>query len=879
MAKPGDVMEFRSGLHGIDAPQNLGILVTRQRRKGVPWVTVATIKGRLDLKAEHVTKRVFKQRFDGDLRNEEATLSRLRQLLELHTDGRLAEEAEDDLGALEEDLWEAACDQDRAWTEDELAALHYGDAASGLQRKQVRDALDRCRRRGVGRFETVAGRGDTWRPWTRTERDQMRVAFRALEDLRARLVAVEETEEGRAFVRVELADAALTDADQATLAWVKDAMVQSIEQDGQFDRLAATEPLFGIGGFGAVQAFGMDLHRILGFLAQDWIRSAHTSRSSDYIHFLLESGLWNSEDAVQGLMRRHVNQEPFFQHKPDERANADANELPEPAPGDPGREDLRHLRCHTIDPPDAKDFDDAVGTEDLGDGRTKLWVHIADVSHYVRPGSYLDKHAKDRATSVYLPGRVLPMLPHRIADHLCSLRDDGDRFALSAAITIEADGSVGSATFHKALIRVTENLAYADALARRDAGNKEFQALFDLAARMRSHRKGLALETGELKVLLEESGFSSLEKHADDATRMIETFMVTANEAVARHLADHDQPLLYRCHPLPDAQKAERFGHQAQVLGFDIDFALPEKAQKEASASGGMSLLDQLKAGGGSLNLFGGGMNFTGGGAPADDEDDDGPVELEAPEADKGFAGLTPDEQDAWLAPFRNAVEAFAAASPNKAEVGTLCLLRCMGRAYYTPDNEGHFGLASTHYCHFTSPIRRYPDLVVHRNLKAMIAGEEPLHPADELQRMCDHCSDQERAADALERRIKSACLVLASLHGETAFSTAAARITGVMASSLWVLLDDGIEARIPARDLPGGPYSVDEWESMLFVSDIEAPQRFSTEDLAEFGEFYDDELGEMRKVRARLGNRVSVKLAGRDVAEGKTGAQLQSWT
>ena len=203
-----------------------------------------------------------------------------------------------------------------------------------------------------------------------------------------------------------------------------------------------------------------------------------------------------------------------------------------------------------------------------------------------------------------------------------------------------------------------------------------------------------------------------------------------------------------------------------------------------------------------------------------------------------------------------------------------------MGRAFYTPENLGHFGLASTHYCHFTSPIRRYPDLVVHRNLKWLIAGREgPVpHAAEDLQRMCDHCSDQERAAADLERRIKSACLVLASLHGETAFATAPARITGITPASVFVRLDGGIEARSPARDLPGGPYQVDEWESMLYVGDREAPQRFDAEDLASFADWYDEELGERRKVRVRLGDAVQVRLTGRDVADGRTGAAVTAW-
>jgi ribonuclease R len=206
-------------------------------------------------------------------------------------------------------------------------------------------------------------------------------------------------------------------------------------------------------------------------------------------------------------------------------------------------------------------------------------------------------------------------------------------------------------------------------------------------------------------------------------------------------------------------------------------------------------------------------------------------------------------------------------------------MLGCMGRAFYTPDNQGHFGLASTHYCHFTSPIRRYPDLVVHRNLKWLLAGRQGAapHTQESLRTLCDHCSNQERAADGLERRIKSSCLVLASLQGEGS-ADARARITGLTPASLFVLRHDGIEARIAGRELPGGPYQVDEWESMLFVGEHDDPARFveaSTKDLLQW---LDAESGEVRRVRARLGDRVTVRLAGRDVAEGRTGARLVSW-
>ncbi|MEA3204273.1 MAG: ribonuclease [Thermoplasmata archaeon] len=847
MSKPGDLVEFTPGLHGIEVPRNLGILLDRQRRKGVPWVRVLTLEGEKELKAEHLRSRLFKARYEGELKDKPKLEARLRQLVALATGGGLQEESEDDLMRLEQELWEATCHAGRDdWTEPEVAAAHYGPGPSPGQLRSVRECLDRCRRAGTGRFQTFGGRGDRWRPWTRAEADAMRRAWTDLQALRNKLVSVREIDGERMFVRLELHDVSLTPRDLETLQWVKAAMAQFLHWDGVPD---GGEPVAGIGGLGAVQAFGLDLHRALGFLAQDWIRSEPTTTSSNYLHFLLEAGLWSPADAVDGLIQRHVNQEEFFEHKEDPRAEADAAGFPDPAP-EGGRADLRGLACYTIDPPDARDFDDAVGIEELPGGGHRLWVHVADVSHYVALDTYLDRHARRRATSVYLPGRVLPMLPHRISDHLCSLRDDGDRYALSVSIEVDAEGRQGATKFYKALIRVTKNLSYAQALERGRAGEAPFAAMLGLAERMRRHRRGLALETGELKVLLGATGFSALEKHADDATRMIETFMVAANEAVARHLEAETTPLLFRCHPLPEPDRAERFRHQLETLRIPADLTLPRKPGA-AALPVAESLLDRLKAGGGKLNLFGGGIEMTG-------EDEPEPTAPPEPVKALGFSDLGPQEREAWLRPFRVVVDLLAD-HPDRdlAEVATLKLLGCMGRAHYTPDNEGHFGLASTHYCHFTSPIRRYPDLVVHRNLKWLLAGKAgpAPHTQESLRALCDHCSNQERAADGLERRIKASCLVLASVEAES--GSRRARVTGVTPASLFVLCDDGIEARIPSRDLPGGPYQADDWESMLVVP---------------------GEAGGPDVVRARLADRVTVRLAGRDAAAGRTSAQLLQW-
>ncbi len=884
MTKPGDVVEFKPGLHGLESPRNVGILLDRFRKKGTPWVRLVTLDGAKEIKAEHLSRKAFKARYEGDLKDTNAVQTRLAHLIQQNATGALAEQEEDDLSRLEEALWDSTCDAGREeWSEVEIAAAHYRAAPSPVQLRNVRDALDRCRRAGTGRFQTVGGRGDKWRPWTRTEQAAMLRSWQDLQALRAKLVQRIEGADGQEFQRVPYEAAQLTEKDKATLEWVKAAMAQFIDWDGVPD---GGERVAGIGGLGAVRAFGMDLHRSLGFLAQDWITSEHTSTSSDYIHFLLESTLWTPSDAVAGLVRRHVNQEEFFEHVPDEAAELEARRFAEPTLAeDPDRTDLRHIPCWTIDPADARDFDDAVGIEVIPEG-TRLWVHVADVSHYVRPDTKLDRHAKKRATSVYLPGQVLPMLPPRLSDHLCSLRDDNDRFALSVGLDIDAEGKVTARQFHKAIIRVTENLHYAEALQRADSGQEPFAALMALAKRIRSNRRGLDLETGELKVLLEESGFSALEKRADPATRMIETFMVAANEAVAEHLDTGGVGVLFRCHPLPDRSKAERFSHQLATMGVKATLDLP-KPVGGATAGGtsvGESLLDRFKAGGGKLNLFGGGIDFALAKDPsattALTPDDAAVTAVGKPIRPPGFSSLSVAEQEEWLAPFRVVLAKLAEHQDGDlADVATLKLLACMGRAFYTPDNEGHFGLALGHYCHFTSPIRRYPDLVVHRNLKWLIAGKPGTapHAKESLRAMSDHCSNQERAADGLERRIKSSCLVLASLQSAGG-SESPARITGLTPASLFVVRSDGIEARITARDLPGGPYQVDEWESMLFVSDRDQPDRLADASTRQMLEWLDEESGELRRIRARLADKVRVALAGRDVAEGRTGARLVRW-
>lgn len=884
MAKPGDVVELRSGVHGLEAPNNLGILLARRLVKGTPTVKIVTLKGTLEVKQDRLTKRIFKRRYEGKLDEERTVLAWLQERLGEHADGRLLEEAPDDLEALEVDLYELAVrEEQEVFDEGELATLLFGSEPSSVQRKALLEVLERNRKPGRGRFET-AGSGNRWRPWQAEEIAAMRKAQADLAALRTKLLPeelldrdVEELQEEVTFAahRGYTLDQGLpapSDDEKETLAWLERAMRQYVEWDG-LPPATHAEAIQGWGGLSAVQVMGMDLHRQLKFLCMDWLASQHVTTSSDYVQFLLLVGLWAPEDAVDALTARHVHQQTHFEFVPDAHAEAEATGLPRPTL-DADRTDLRHLPAYTIDPPDAKDFDDAITVLPKPSG-WDLYVHIADVAHYVRPGTHLDRAAKSKATSVYLPGRVLPMLPFPLADDLCSLRDDEDRYAMTVQLDVAKDGRASFVQAFQGIIRVTENLHYAQALERKDAGDEAFVQMFDAATAMQTQRRSLGFDTAETRIHLTDVSFETTQKRATQATQMIETFMVAANEAVAAYLTQEGLPVLHRGHGLPERERIRQFSKQMATLGLNLPMEVPGSDGK-AKESSGSSLLDQLKSGGGKIS-FSPGMSIQG--LDLDDEEDED--EADDVQDAQGFAGLNSEDQEAWLAPFRAAMDALDTLGARK-DAAQIKLLQTMQRAEYTHEAIGHFGLGLNHYVHFTSPIRRYPDLVVHRQLKHVLAlqrGETAIQPyqVEDIERMAGHCSEQERAASDLERTVRNACLVLATLQaGQT---TLPARVTGITGAGLFVQFDNGIDARVAMRDLPGGPYQVDDAESMLFLLPSDADQRFRGEERASMPLVMDEETLEDRVIRSMITDAIHVKLAGRDVAGGRVQAKVVSWT
>ncbi len=368
---------------------------------------------------------------------------------------------------------------------------------------------------------------------------------------------------------------------------------------------------------------------------------------------------------------------------------------------EPGaRRDLRGLATFTIDPVGARDFDDAISAEALGEERTRVWVHIADVAAHVPEGSLVDREARRRATSVYVPGAVEPMLPHNLSSEACSLVAGVDRAAIT--VELELDGaSVTRSAFYRSVIRSDERLDY-ERVDRIFAGSESAAepwgaplAAAREAARALQHKRE---QSGALVVDSEEPEFnfdaegniSEISGRAQtESHRLIEHLMIAANEAVAELLAKREVPCLYRVHEQPDPERVERLADQLASLEVPTP-PLPEPM----SATQAAELLGAIS---------------------------------------------------------RRVEQHVRRTGSGRIALGSL-LLRSLKQAYYSPRNLGHAGLRSSTYCHFTSPIRRYPDLVCHRALLSAVGGGEAAPRAGELVELGVWCSEREREAMILER-------------------------------------------------------------------------------------------------------------------------------
>lgn len=442
-----------------------------------------------------------------------------------------------------------------------------------------------------------------------------------------------------------------------------------------------------------------------------------------------------------------------------------------PSGADAGaRVDLRELATFTIDPPTAKDFDDAISAETLPDGAVRVWVHIADVAAHVPPGSPVDREAHRRATSVYVPGTVEPMLPPALSADACSLRPGEDRLAVT--VELEFDGAmVRRRAFHRSLIRSDARLDYPQVdrvFAGVERATEPWGAPLAAArsvaralAERRASRGALEVSSSEPSFAFDREGHvrgveveSATESHA-----LIEHLMVAANEAVAGLLEDRGLGTLYRVHEQPDGARVARLAEQLASL--DVPTPAISDTLSPSQAAEAVGEISRLVA-----------------------------RHVEA--TGRGRIGFT-----------------------------TL-VLRALKQAYYSPRNVGHAGLRSPRYCHFTSPIRRYPDLVCHRALLAAVGAGE--HPPERgaLEELGSWCSAREREAMTIERRADDVarCFLLEQeLFRDGWQREWTGEVVSVIGAGAFVAFGEGRDGLLPVRRLRGDWWELDELEVALVGS------------------------------------------------------------
>ncbi|MBA1335580.1 MAG: 3'-to-5' exoribonuclease RNase R [Firmicutes bacterium] len=425
------------------------------------------------------------------------------------------------------------------------------------------------------------------------------------------------------------------------------------------------------------------------------------------------------------------------------------------------RVDLRDRKIVTIDGADAKDLDDAVSVEKLSNGNFRLGVHIADVSHYVKENSALDKEAFKRGTSVYFLDRVIPMLPKRLSNGICSLNPKVDRLALTVFMEIDKAGKVVDYQIVESVISTAERMTYKDVsdilekndeelIARYGSLVDDFRRMEELYTILNSKRMvrgSIDFEFPETKVMLDKEGnpedIVKVERRTAD--RIIEEFMLVCNETVAEHMFWLGAPFVYRIHEEPDDEKIEVFNEFVYNLGYSI------KGIKKVHPKALQRLIQKVKG------------------------------------------------------------------KKEEKIINTL-LLRSLKRARYHQENLGHYGLAAEYYCHFTSPIRRYPDLVIHRIIKETLKGGLENSRIEYLKEFVEKAalqsSERERAADEAEREVEDLKKVefMARRIGEEYEGI----VSGVTAFGIFVELENGIEGMVRVSFMTDDFYHFDEKRYML---------------------------------------------------------------
>lgn len=432
----------------------------------------------------------------------------------------------------------------------------------------------------------------------------------------------------------------------------------------------------------------------------------------------------------------------------------EADAIPEEIPSEEikKRKDFRKITTITIDPADAKDFDDAISFQKLPNGNYEIGVHIADVSYYVKPNTALELEAQERATSVYLVDRVIPMLPERLSNGVCSLRPKEDKLCFSAVFEMDENAKIHKQWFGRTIIHSDRRFSYEEAQEVMDNQKgdyvDELLILNYLAKKLNAERfkaGAINFETTEVKFRLDDNGKPTgvYVKERKEVHKLIEDFMLLANRKVAEYIATKGEvknrlPFVYRVHDAPDTERLLGFAQFASKFGYKIN----TKSNKEISKS----------------------LNF-----------------------------LMDD-----------------VVGKKEQNVLTQLAIRSMAKAIYTTKKTSHYGLAFDYYTHFTSPIRRYPDVMVHRLLASYLESEKAKHNAEDLEKKCEHSSQMEkRAADAERASVK---YKQAEYLQENIGSIYTGVISGVTEWGMYVeIIENKCEGMVRLRDINDDFYVLDE--------------------------------------------------------------------
>jgi ribonuclease R len=470
-----------------------------------------------------------------------------------------------------------------------------------------------------------------------------------------------------------------------------------------------------------------------------------------------------ARDVLEALMLHEGLRRSFPRAVESEAAEA----AEKPATAD-GRKDLRELPTFTIDPIDARDFDDAISAQEEDGGRVRVWVHIADVSAYVRPDGVTELEAFRRGTSVYVPGAVEPMLPQALSNEACSLKPNVDRLVVTAEMEMEG-ADVRSVAFHRALIRSDARLNYDqidEVFAGRERAEEPWARPLELARKVadalneerRERGSALEVESSEPSFEFDDRG-NVVAVHHDEQTeshRLIEHLMILANEQVATFLEQRKVPTLYRVHERPDPRSVEALVDKLEALG------VPTPALVET---------------------------------------------------------MTPQQAADAVGEVSRLVADYVRKTGRGGSIFPSLVLRALKKAYYSPANLGHAGLASPRYCHFTSPIRRYPDLVVHRGLLAALGLDDVRPHQAEMDEAGVASSAAERRALGVERKALDVCFafLLERRLADDYDQEWEGEITGVIGAGAFVRFGaEGFEGFLPRRRIRGDRFSLNATETAL---------------------------------------------------------------